>query len=91
MRNLLPMLYHGSKVWLGTRLLLGVMVMAVVDMPASSALTDRVRRDGDGLVYKDGGQTLVIQPWGRDGLRVRVTPTGGGQTSDWAPGHTATR
>ena len=84
MRNLLPMLYHGSKVWLGTRLLLGVMVMAVVDMPASSALTDRVRRDGDGLVYKDGGQTLVIQPWGRDGLRVRVTPTGGGQTSDWA-------
>ena len=51
---------------------------------AASAFTDRATRDGDRLVYKDGGQTIVIQPWGRDGLRVRVTPAGGGQTSDWA-------
>lgn len=40
--------------------------------------------EGHKLVYRDGGQTMVIQGWGRDGLRVRVTPDGGGQTSDWA-------
>ena len=84
MRNLLPMLYHGARLSLGTRLLMGVMLMASVDMSASPALTDRARRDGAGLVYKDGGQTVVIQAWDRDSLRVRVTPDGGGQTSDWA-------
>jgi len=26
------------------------------------------------LVYKSDRETLVIEPWGRDGLRVRVTP-----------------
>ena len=26
------------------------------------------------LVYRSGEETLVIEPWGRDGLRVRVTP-----------------
>lgn len=40
--------------------------------------------EGQKLVYRDDGQTVVIQAWGRDGLRVRVTPAGGGQTSDWA-------
>ena len=84
MRNMLPVLYNGSSLWLGTRLLMSAMVMAGVDMSASPALADRAKRDGDGLVYKDGGQTVVIQAWGRDSLRVRVTPDGGGQTSDWA-------
>ena len=42
------------------------------------------KEEGDKLVYKDSGQTLTIQAWGRDSLRVRVTPAGGGQTSDWA-------
>ena len=40
--------------------------------------------EGNKLIYKDAGQTIVVQAWGRDGLRVRVTPDGGGQTSDWA-------
>ncbi|HJP32509.1 MAG: glycoside hydrolase family 31 protein [Candidatus Latescibacteria bacterium] len=26
------------------------------------------------LVYKTSDETLVVEPWGRDGLRVRVTP-----------------
>ena len=35
--------------------------------------------------FKPGGkQTVTIQAWGRNGLRVRITPDGGGQTSDWA-------
>ncbi len=41
-------------------------------------------KEGNKLIYKKGGQTVVIQAWGRDSLRVRVTPDGGGQTSDWA-------
>ncbi|MEI6217835.1 MAG: TIM-barrel domain-containing protein [bacterium] len=40
--------------------------------------------EGKKLVYRDGGQTIAIQAWGKDGLRVRITPDGGGQTSDWA-------
>ncbi len=44
----------------------------------------QVMAEGRKLVYRDGGQTITIQAWGRDGLRVRVTPKGGGQTSDWA-------
>jgi len=40
--------------------------------------------EGKKLVYRDGGQTITVQAWGRDGLRVRITPAGGRQTSDWA-------
>ena len=40
--------------------------------------------EGNKLVHSAGGQTITVQAWGRDGLRVRVTPSGGGQTSDWA-------
>jgi hypothetical protein len=36
------------------------------------------------LIYKNRGQTIVIEAWGKDGLRVRLTPDGGGHTSDWA-------
>ncbi len=43
-----------------------------------------VKAEGRKLVYRGGGQTIIIQAWGRDGLRVRITPEGGGQTSDWA-------
>ena len=39
------MLYNGSRLWLGTRLLMGAMVMAGVDMPASPALADQAKRD----------------------------------------------
>lgn len=51
-------------------------------------MTDQVNAaaavEGNKLVYRAGAQTIAIQAWGRDSLRVRVTPTGGGQTSDWA-------
>jgi len=33
----------------------------------------RTSRAGNQLVYKSGQETLVIEPWGQDGLRVRVT------------------
>jgi len=39
------MLNNGSRLWLGTRLLMGAMVMAGVDMPASPALADQAKRD----------------------------------------------
>jgi len=42
-------------------------------------------KDVDGrLVIQDRGQTILVQGWGRDSLRVRVTPEGSKQTSDWA-------
>lgn len=49
-----------------------------------TCLADGVVAEGNKLVYRGGGQTITIQAWGRDSLRVRVTPDGGGQTSDWA-------
>ncbi len=36
-------------------------------------LKSRAGRVGDQLVHKLDGETMVIEPWGRDGLRVRVT------------------
>jgi len=47
-------------------------------------LNKRVSKVNHKLVYKQDHETLVIEPWGWDGLRVRVTPNEGGQTSDWA-------
>ncbi len=44
----------------------------------------RARNENGRLVYTDQGQTVMIDAWGKDGLRVRVVPRGGGQTSDWA-------
>jgi len=38
-----------------------------------SDLNTRVSLLGDKLVHKLGHETLVVEPWGRDGLRVRVT------------------
>jgi alpha-D-xyloside xylohydrolase len=49
-----------------------------------SELLERVTKDGNRLVHATGKETIVLEGWGRDGLRVRVTPNGGGQTSDWA-------
>ncbi|MFC1601502.1 glycoside hydrolase family 31 protein [Candidatus Sumerlaeota bacterium] len=39
-----------------------------------SELDKRISNIGNRLVYKSDHETLVIEPWGRDGLRVRVTP-----------------
>ncbi|MDE0836694.1 MAG: hypothetical protein OSA84_10125, partial [Akkermansiaceae bacterium] len=36
------------------------------------------------LVIQEHGQTIVVEGWGEDSLRVRVTPRGSKQTSDWA-------
>ncbi|MCY2924693.1 MAG: family 31 glucosidase, partial [Planctomycetota bacterium] len=44
----------------------------------------RMAVEGRKLIYRNGGETVTVQAWGTDGLRVRVTPTGGRQTSDWA-------
>ena len=33
-------------------------------------------RDGDGLLWRNGGETLLIAPWGEDSLRVRSTMQG---------------
>ena len=44
----------------------------------------RAKMEEKRLVYRYQGQTIVIEGWGTDGLRVRITPEGGKQTSDWA-------
>ncbi len=36
------------------------------------------------LVYCFKGQRITAIPWGRDSIRVQVTPRRGGKTSDWA-------
>jgi alpha-D-xyloside xylohydrolase len=60
-------------------------ILLLIDLASpASAVAAGATAEGQKLVYRDGGQTVVIQAWGRDGLRVRVTPAGGGQTSDWA-------
>ncbi len=33
----------------------------------------RITRNGNRIVHEHGEETLVIEPWGRDGLRVRAT------------------
>jgi len=44
----------------------------------------RISKIGNKLVHKLSNETLIIEPWGRDGLRVQITPNGSGQTNDWA-------
>src|SRR5262245_33048915 len=51
---------------------------------STSALALDAKAVDNTLVCRAPGQTIKIQPWGRDSLRVRITPGGGGQTSDWA-------
>jgi len=47
-------------------------------------MTARAKAEGRALVYREGGQTVVIEGWGADGLRVRIKPGEAKQTSDWA-------
>ena len=44
----------------------------------------RASKENNQLIYKSERETIRIEPWGRDGLRVLIIPNGGGQTSDWA-------
>jgi alpha-D-xyloside xylohydrolase len=41
-------------------------------------------QDGQALLYKYGGETLRIEPWGENSLRVRATRTAQIPTEDWA-------
>jgi alpha-D-xyloside xylohydrolase len=50
----------------------------------SNEMDTRAVTEGRKLVYREGRETITLQAWGKDGLRVRITPEGGGQTSDWA-------
>ena len=42
--------------------------MSTMDLP--------VRAEGARLVWRGGGETLVVEPWGRDSVRVRATLMG---------------
>ena len=44
------------------------------DVGHEEQMDKRIREIDNRLVYKSDRETLVIEPWGRDGLRVRVTP-----------------
>ena len=41
-------------------------------------------RQGDSLIFRENGETVMLTPWGRDGLRVRATFLG-----DILPGENA--
>ena len=41
-------------------------------------------REGNVLVARHGGETLCLEPWGKDSLRVRAWMFDGKSSSDWA-------
>ena len=41
-------------------------------------------REGNALLARRGGETLRIEPWGKDSLRVRAWMYGNGDAPDWA-------
>ncbi|WP_277212161.1 glycoside hydrolase family 31 protein [Isoptericola croceus] len=43
-----------------------------------------VHADGTRLVWRGGGEVLVVEPWGRDSVRVRATVMGEVEDTDWA-------
>lgn len=44
-----------------------------------------LKQEGDKLVYRFDGETLTIEPWGRDGLRVRAAKVSRiDEAQDWA-------
>lgn len=72
-----------------TRVLSGVAGMFLLifftsSLFAQNGIDKRCAAENGKLIYKSRGQTIVVEAWGIDGLRVRITPYGGGQTSDWA-------
>ncbi len=44
----------------------------------------KISRDGNQLVHEYGGEILAIEPWGRDGLRVRATKRDQIDHTTWA-------
>ncbi|MCE9554158.1 MAG: family 31 glucosidase [Planctomycetes bacterium] len=76
-----------NSVGMRDRVIVAALMLAalvVIDTFPSAGLAFEAKETDGGLVCRDAGQTINIQPWGRDSLRVRITPAGGGQTSDWA-------
>ena len=64
---------------------LAVLALSIgITVSPAPVFAGRATKESDKLVYRDAGQTIAVQAWGRDSLRVRITPDGGGQTSDWA-------
>ena len=51
---------------------------------AAAGMADRAKNSGGALIYAHNGQTMRIEGWGRDSIRVQIIPDGGGKTSDWA-------
>ena len=47
-------------------------------------LMERVGRHGDKLIHRLDEETLVIEPWGSDGLRVRATRNAEVLDTPWA-------
>lgn len=43
-----------------------------------------IQCDGERLVWRGGGETLVVEPWGADSVRVRATVMGEVVDADWA-------
>ncbi len=43
-----------------------------------------VRVNGHQLIWTGGGETVVVEPWGRDSVRVRATLEGAVIDADWA-------
>ena len=41
-------------------------------------------KDGNALLARKGGETLRLEPWGKDSLRVRAWMYDGPSTADWA-------
>ena len=66
-----------------TRFIICLLLSAAAS--ASSTFAYHGAKDVDGkLVIQDDGQTIVVEGWGEDSFRVRVTPPGSKQASDWA-------
>ena len=64
---------------------LTILAIAVaVSVSGADSMDARAKIENNKLVYRDRGETLMIEGWGTDGLRVRIVPNGGKQTSDWA-------
>ncbi len=52
--------------------------------PRDHSVPGPVRADGTRLVWRGGGEVLVVEPWGRDSVRVRATVMGDVADTDWA-------
>src|SRR5699024_12426336 len=50
----------------------------------NQAASPSVRASGHRLIWTGAGETLVVEPWGRDSIRVRATMRGDVLDTDWA-------